>query len=234
MQSNPNIEAKKLHTLQKEARFMNEQKRNTARLFMMFIGILFIGLGVASYRMSGFGTDPFTCMNLGISGFISMSFGTWQLIMNAFIFILVFFTVRHCIGLGTIVNMVGVGYIADFLCWLLEKQLMLQMTMPSRIFFLALGTLFCSSGCALYMVADLGIAPYDSVAFIITKFTQEKISFRVARVMSDVCVMVVGVAFCLMARNSLWEIIGIGTVVNALCNGPLIQFFRGKIEAVMK
>lgn len=147
---------------------------------------------------------------------------------------IVLFTVRHCIGLGTIVNMVGVGYVADFLCWLLTEQLSLTVTMPLRIVFLALGTLLCSFGCALYMVADLGIAPYDSVAFIITKYTREKVSFRVARVMSDVCVMVVGVAFCLMAKNSLWEIIGIGTVVNALCNGPLIQFFRGKIENAAK
>ncbi len=213
---------------------MKGHNTNASTILMMFVGILFIGLGVASYRMSGFGTDPFTCMNLGISGFLSMTFGTWQLIMNAFIFVIVLFTVRHCIGLGTIVNMVGVGYVADFLCWLLTEQLSLTVTMPLRIVFLALGTLLCSFGCALYMVADLGIAPYDSVAFIITKYTREKVSFRVARVMSDVCVMVVGVAFCLMAKNSLWEIIGIGTVVNALCNGPLIQFFRGKIENAAK
>ena len=210
---------------------MKQHKLNAARIFMMFTGILLIGMCVASYRMSGFGTDAFTCMNLGISGFVNMSFGTWQLIMNTAILIIVFFTVRHLIGLGTIVNMVCVGYIADFLCWLLEEQFMLSFTMPLRIFLLAIGTLFCSSGCALYMVADLGLAPYDSVAFIITKYTHEKISFRMARVMSDVCVVIIGVIFCLMAENNLWEIIGIGTIVNAFCNGPLIQFFRGKIEA---
>lgn len=63
---------------------MKGHNTNASTILMMFVGILFIGLGVASYRMSGFGTDPFTCMNLGISGFLSMTFGTWQLIMRLF------------------------------------------------------------------------------------------------------------------------------------------------------
>ena len=55
--------------------------------------------------MSGFGVDAFTCMNLGISGFLDMQFGTWQLIMNGVILVFVFVTLRECIGAGTIVNM---------------------------------------------------------------------------------------------------------------------------------
>ena len=53
------------------------------RTVMMVAGIAFISLCVGSYRLSGFGVDAFTCMNLGISGFLDMQFGTWQLIMNA-------------------------------------------------------------------------------------------------------------------------------------------------------
>lgn len=85
------------------------------RMVFMVTGILFIAVCVGSYRLSGFGVDPFTCMNLGISGFLQMQFGTWQLLMNAAILVLVFFTVRNCIGAGTIVNMVGVGYRAAVL-----------------------------------------------------------------------------------------------------------------------
>ena len=58
---------------------------------MMLTGILFISLCVGCYRLSNFGVDAFTCMNLGISGFLHMSFGTWQLIMNAVILVVVFF-----------------------------------------------------------------------------------------------------------------------------------------------
>lgn len=204
-----------------------ETKYTPRRLFDMLAGILLIGICVALYRMSGFGVDPFSCMNLGISGFVGMSFGNWQLIMNAGLLIIVWFTVRHCIGPGTVINMVFVGYIADFLCWLFLERLGLVMTMPLRIIFLLTGILSLSIGCAAYMTADMGIAPYDSVAFIITKYSGDRIPFRTARMASDITVLIVGITFCLLARNSVWQIAGLGTIINACCNGPLIQFFSG-------
>ena len=105
------------------------------RTVMMLTGILFISLCVGCYRLSNFGVDAFTCMNLGISGFLHMSFGTWQLIMNAVILVVVFFTVRKNIGAGTIINMVCVGYGADFICWIVEDMLKVEAGLPLRILF---------------------------------------------------------------------------------------------------
>ena len=195
------------------------------RFLMMIVGILFISICVGCYRLSGFGVDAFTCMNLGISGFLDMLFGTWQLVMNILILIVVFFTVRKCIGLGTIVNMVCVGYGADFICWMVQDVLGIEMTLPLRIFALVLGSLFAGLGVAFYMVAEMGVAPYDSVALIIEKLTKKKIQFQYARVISDVTCVAVGIVFCLAAGDDLWMIVGIGTIVNACFNGPLIQFF---------
>lgn len=196
------------------------------RCVMMITGILFIGICVGAFRLSAFGVDAFTCMNLGISGFIHMSFGNWQLIMNGAILVLVFFTIRHCIGAGTIVNMVGVGYMADFICWLFQEALKVEMVLPLRIGALVIGCLFAGLGVSFYMVAEMGIAPYDSVALIIEKWTQGKIPFQYARVVSDVTVVIIGVVFCLLSGGELRLIIGIGTICNALFNGPLIQFCK--------
>ena len=122
---------------------MNEKRGFLVkRTVMMLLGILFISVCVGCYRLSGFGVDAFTCMNLGISGFIEMTFGTWQLIMNIFILIIVFFTVRKCIGAGTIVNMICVGYGADFICWAVRDVLHINMTLPLRISALLLGCVF--------------------------------------------------------------------------------------------
>lgn len=205
------------------------------RCVMMITGILFIGICVGSYRLSEFGVDAFTCMNLGISGFLHMTFGTWQLIMNAVILVVVFFNARQCIGAGTIVNMICVGYLADFICWLFQDILKVEMTMPLRIMALIIGSIFAGMGVAFYMVAEMGIAPYDSVAIIIENVTHGKIPFQNARVLSDVTVVVVGVVFCLLSHGELRLIIGIGTICNALLNGPLIQFFKTHVaEPVMK
>ena len=102
---------------------MKEQNHLGVRTGLMLLGILLIGLCVAFFRIAGFGVDPFTCMNLGISSSIGWLFGTWQLAANTMILVVVFFTVRNCIGLGTIINMVFVGYIADGVCWLVQDVL---------------------------------------------------------------------------------------------------------------
>ena len=205
------------------------------RFIMMLTGILFIGVCVGAFRLSAFGVDAFTCMNLGISGFLHMTFGTWQLIMNGGILVIVFFAVRQCIGAGTIVNMVGVGYMADFICWLFQEVLKVEMILPLRIAALFIGCMFAGLGVSFYMVAEMGIAPYDSVAVIIEKVTKGRIPFQYARVLSDVTVVIVGVVFCILAGGNLWMIIGIGTICNALFNGPLIQFFKVHVaEPIMK
>ena len=105
----------------------------TKRTGGMVLGILFIGLCVSFLRLSQFGVDPFSAMNLGISGFIGWSFGTWQLLVNAIILVVVFFQARSCIGAGTIINMVFVGYIADFICYVANDVVQIQMNLPLRI-----------------------------------------------------------------------------------------------------
>ena len=80
-----------------------------------------------------------------------------------------------------------VGYIADFICYVANDVVQIQMNLPLRILALLLAQLMASMGVALYMVADMGIAPYDSVA-----------------------------------------------IINACFNGPLIQFFKTKLERFYK
>lgn len=206
----------------------------TKRIIGMVLGILFIGLCVSFLRLSQFGVDPFSAMNLGISGFIGWSFGTWQLLINAIILVVVFFQARSCIGVGTIINMIFVGYIADFICYVANDVandvVQIQMNLPLRIIALLLAQLMASMGVALYMVANMGIAPYDSVAVIIEKLTHQKIPFHKARVLSDVVVVIIGIIFAIASGAGIWSVVGIGTIINACFNGPLIQFFKTKLE----
>lgn len=124
---------------------------------------------------------------------------------------------------------------ADFICWLFQEVLKVEMILPLRIAALFIGCMFAGLGVSFYMVAEMGIAPYDSVAVIIEKVTKGRIPFQYARVLSDVTVVIVGVVFCILAGGNLWMIIGIGTICNALFNGPLIQFFKVHVaEPIMK
>ena len=124
------------------------------RATMMVAGILLIGISVGLLRLAAFGVDPFSCMNMGISGFL--------------VLIVVFFTARSFIGLGTVVNMVFVGYIADFVCWLAQDAGM-ESPLALRIALLLVGIVMTCAGAGIYMAADLGIAPYDAAASVLLK-----------------------------------------------------------------
>ena len=93
--------------------------------------------------------------------------------------------------------MVFVGYIADFICYVANDVVQIQMNLPLRILALLLAQLMASMGVALYMIADMGIAPYDSVAIIIEKLTHQKIPFHKARILSDVVVVIIGIIFAI-------------------------------------
>jgi len=104
--------------------------------------------------------------------------------------------------------------------------------LPVRAALLLPALLFASSGVALYMKGDMGIAPYDSVAVVVETLTRKWVPFHLARILSDVTVVVVGAVFCLLAGEPIWLVVGAGTVCNALLNGPAIQLFRRGLDRV--
>lgn len=142
-----------------------------------------------------------------------------------------------CILSGKILHWCGDHYqygmcriYCRFICYVANDVVQIQMNLPLRVIALLLAQLMASMGVALYMVADMGIAPYDSVAIIIEKLTHQKIPFHKARVLSDVVVVIIGIIFATASGVGIWSVVGIGTIINACFNGPFIQFFKTKLE----
>ena len=106
---------------------------------------------------------------------LNISFGTYQLLVNIILFIFVLWKGRSCIGAGTIVNMAGIGYIADFGVFVLTKCLGQpeMLSMQIRILLMIFAVTMCSFAAAMYMEADMGIAPYDAFGVIIEKVIEK-------------------------------------------------------------
>lgn len=173
-------------------------------------------------RFSSFGTDPFVTMNIGLAQFLSLPFGTVQMVMNLVFLVFMLCFSKKSIHLGTALGIFLVGYLSDFVLSLLT---LLPFNMYFRILALCIGLLCCTLGVAIYMRADLGIAPYDAAAKIIEEQSKTKLKYREIRVLTDLgCV---GAGFLLGAP------IGIGTVLTAFFTGPLINFFGEKIEQIV-
>lgn len=204
---------------------MEHSKHYLIRALAVVVGIFMVGIAVGLFKLAEMGADPFTAMNTGISSVFSMQFGTLQLFVNAEILVLIFLFKRQFIGFGTIFNMVFVGYTADFMMWLMAKLGITFSTIPVRIAVLAVAALLICVGDALYISADMGMAPYDAAGYVVETLTKETVQFRIARIILDaICV---GIAFFTVSQVGIqWKIIGIGTILLTFCTGPLIQFFR--------
>jgi len=191
-------------------------KKRIYRVMFSLIGVLFIGLSVGLSRLASLGTDPFTTLNTGLSNIFSMQYGTMLLVSNLVGIVFVVLFARHLIGVGTIFNIVLVGYISDFIIYLAETYFTVPTNFFVQFIVMAFGMVMLAMGAGLYIVADQGVAPYDALPVIIEDRT--RVSFRAARVTSDI--------ICIVLGFSLGATVGIATIIAGFLMGPLIQFFR--------
>lgn len=162
-----------------EGRIGMKFKLDIKRIVVCFLAVFGMGFFLSFLMLCGLGTDPCSFMNKAISLRIGLSFGNWQLIINAVMLVIVLFWDRSSLGFGTIFNMVLVGYYVDFFDWLWGKIIPAHYFTDTvskwAIFLVAL--LFFIISAAVYINSDMGVAPYDALPKIIT----EKVSARFPR-----------------------------------------------------
>lgn len=200
-------------------------KYRPAVIVCMCLGVMFIGISVGMMRIANFGTDPFSCMNLGISSHLSVSYGTCQLLVNLALFIVMALTFRGAIGLGTLVNMAGCGYVADFLIWMLGHFGISTESMDEhlviRVVLMLAAVVLLGLGAGLYMQCDIGIAPYDALGQVIEQAVHGKLPYKWTRVGTDV--------ICVAVGFFAGSVVGVATVITAFFTGPLVTFFRNRL-----
>lgn len=193
------------------------QKDFKKRLIVMNIGVFLMGLFLSFLIKVNLGTDPCTFMNLTLSKYFGISFGNWQLIINSCLFIIVILFGRKFIGFGTIANMVFIGYIADFFCWLWDKTIpeYIFTVFPYRAIVFALALFLFIIAVSFYINANMGVSPYDAMPQIISERVLKKVPFAVIRIIYDFLVIVLGVVFGGTPN--------IGIILMALFLGPVIS-----------
>lgn len=205
------------------------------RLLFMIFGVFCCGTGIACFRMSAFGADPCTVMNLGVAALFHSTQGIVQPVTNCLILVIMLWRDKKMLGIGTVVNMLAVGIVADMWVYLLSGTVQaLGAGMPLRVALFALGMLVSTFGVGTYLAADLGVAPYDSIAIILEKAFRGRFSFGFFRIVWDAFATFAGAVFCLVAGESVWSILGVGTLVIVCIFGPMVQFFRSKAENALQ
>lgn len=200
------------------------------RILLMLVGVILMGVGVQFLNRTNLGPDPFSAMNYGFSAMLGISFGTTQLIFNAILFILVLFMDRKLFGLGTIGNMVIVGYSADFTGWVVDKLGLLpatgDMTLGIKLAIMVPTLILFLFAAALYMNCGLGTSPYDALPVLlhrgVEKATKKQIPYRFIRMLYDGIATIVAFA--------VGGTVGVVTVLMVFTLGPCVDVVSGLVK----
>lgn len=196
-------------------------RRVGARRFaFVAVGNVVLGMGIALFRLSNLGCDPFSAMNIEISKFLPISYGTFQLAVNLMLFAVQVTFARELIGVGTVINACLLAYINSFFYSLFSAAFGGGFPMGVRLALAAAAVVVCSFGLSLYQTPNAGVAPYDALAIILNR-RMPKVSYFWWRMLTDVtCALL-----CALAGGIATGNLGVGTLICAFCFGPIIQFF---------
>ena len=111
----------------------------------------------------------------------------------------------------------GCGFIITFFYDIIAGWFGPAEQLPIQLLWVVIAVPVTAFGCSLYQTADLGVAPYDSLALALQDHLHKP--YFGCRVFTD--------ALCAAITFLLGGLVGIGTLVCAFGLGPFIQFFNG-------
>lgn len=204
-----------------------EQGKVTARsVLIALIGVLLVGVGVAFNNCAGLGNDPVGIVYDGIRNVTGMGaeqLGLASNIVNLSLALLVFFTGRKYISVGTLVYFLPYGFFVEL--GILLYQFLAPETggLAVQIAFSVVGCLLLYLGVAVYITMDIGVDPFTGIVLVIRDAVKKE--YRIVKIIFDITMIILGTV--------LGGKLGAVTIITALTAGPVIQFFSGELHRLL-
>jgi len=180
--------------------------RPAQRLSRCVGGLALFGIGVALQKQGGMGLAPWDVFHEGLSHVLGWQFGR-ALVATSFLVLLLWIPLRQRPGIGTLLNAVEIGIVADLAIAVLPEPNSLWIRIP----FMLVGVLIVGIGSGFYIGAGLGPGPRDG---LMTGLAARGMKVSRARTSVEITVLLLG-----------WILggsVGLGTLVFALSIGPIV------------
>jgi uncharacterized membrane protein YczE len=189
------------------------------RLLVLVLGLFFFAAGIVAFLESRLGLSPWDVLHQGIARHSPLSFGLANIVVGIAV-LTVAWLLGAKIGVATLANALLVGLFIELLTSVGAVDRLSDDSLGVRIALLALGVVLVGAGSGLYLGADLGAGPRDSLMVVGAQRTSLRIAFvRGALELG-----------ALLAGFVLGGTIGLGTVAFALLIGPSVEASFWAIE----
>lgn len=200
----------------------NEQR---VRWSAFFIGIAIMALGIVLTIKAELGIAPWDVLHIGLMLQFGLTVGSWTVIVGFFILAVSSLLMKRLPKIGAFLNMLFVGMFIDLFLYLpiivTPQHVLMQFLM------LIIGVIVCGIGMGLYIAADFGAGPRDSLMIALTELTKWKVQH--VRAGMEIVVLLIG-----------WLLGGpvfIGTIIVTLLIGPVagftLPFFRNVVAKLI-
>jgi uncharacterized membrane protein YczE len=184
-------------------------RRLPRRLAQLYLGLALYGISDAMLVLAALGLDPWDVFHQGLARTFGLGIGTWSIIVGAAV-LLLWIPLRQLPGFGTLSNVVVIGGTVNLVLAYVPQPHGVAVRVAVLVAAVALNGV--ATGC--YIGAGLGPGPRDG---LMTGWAARGHSIRVVRTIIELSVLVIGF---LMGGT-----VGVGTVLYAVCIGPLAHVF---------
>lgn len=178
------------------------------RLSQLLVGLALYGFTLAMIIRGALGNAPWDVLHQGMARHLPISIGG-AVVLASVLVLLAWIPLRERPGLGTVLNAVLVGVVADVgLALLVTPD-----ALPARAGLLVLGVVGNGLATALYIGAQLGPGPRDGLMTALHRRTGWSIGLVRTGLEGTV----------VLGGFLLGGLLGLGTLLYALAIGPLVQ-----------
>lgn len=191
---------------------MRQTDKLVRRLLIFTVGLLIMSFGIVLMIKSDFGVAPWDVLHVGLFYQLGLTIGTWSILVGFTVLGLSSIMIKKWPQFGAYLNMILVGLFIDMymqIPFLVEPE-----TMLGKSLLFLLGMMINAYGMGIYLSAELGAGPRDSLMLAIQTKTGWKIA--TARRIMEVMVLIIG-----------WMLGGpvfLGTVIFSVAIGSFIGF----------
>jgi uncharacterized protein len=182
------------------------------RLALLLSGLFVFAAGIVALLESRLGLSPWDVLHQGLARQTPLSFGAANIVVSVAV-VTAAWLLGARIGVGTLANAVLVGSFVELLSSLGWVAALADEPLPVRIGLLVAGLVLMGAGTGLYLGADLGAGPRDSLMVVGARRTP----FRIGLVRAALELSALGVGVILGGT------VGIGTVTFAVGIGPSVE-----------